>query len=1385
MMHRSGKRNLIRRAVALMLVPSGVNMAALTDLADVPIDFLQTGATSIKHNLMFVLDDSGSMAQDYTPDHVNDSMCYDSKDDNGTITDSLKPCMVGDPLMMSPDFNLQYYNPDIRYDPPKRADHSSYPHANFTAAYPDGFNIQKTGVLRESQAGTVNLSNSWPDRQWCDTSTGGNCVTNTNGYDYPNDTYAYGNGKAGCTNYDTFYGNGSKCLNLNTSSAPYYWRIEPSEYCTDDELTNCGPTFVAGSREIASTLRWCTDATLSNCQARKLTGYNYPRNVGQWVAAVPNFAGAKAKYSITLSNVPKSKPYSGTLTVRLTANNGNIYDFYNGSFSGTTSSSVTQSTRNTAMGTTLNTTLNNLGSFTITHASGVVTIEANSVGAAFDGAFSVVTKPSNVGTWSTSKVVQGKDAITGNSAGRVKHYTMRRYNIDNTANWPNKSNARTDCLGAKCTYDEEKQNFANWYSYYRTRMQAMKSAVSIAFDNIDDKMRVGFNTISYTGTNDGALFLIHKPFDSTFRTNWYSKLFAVSPSSSTPLRTSLKKIGDLYSKQFSANPYDSDANKAKCQRNYTLLTTDGYWNDSFSGVGNQDNNLADPFIGPRSLGRYDGGGSSATDTLADVAAYYYKNDLVPSMPDAVAPHGKQATKITFQNMITHTLGLGVSGVLSYRKDYETAGSGDFKKIADGVAGQCAWSSTCDWPVPISNSQTAVDDLWHAAVNGGGKYFSAKSSADLVSGMQEIVNAIQQDSGSGAAAATSSPNITATDNWLFSTTYSLEPAPVDSWYGQLAGDKLDVVTGLIIANSPDKWTAQAQLQSKTGRVVYTFDSAGSAPRNFNWGALNATEQAYFSNKGSLLTQYPYLTSADQTILNSGSNMVAFIAGNQSNIGTAFRNRTILLGDIVHTRPVYTRLPDMGYIDSGYSAFVSSMTGLNRKGMVYVGANDGMIHAFEGNNGNELWSYIPKMLMPDLYRLAEKSYVTNHRFYVDGEPTVGDAQLSGGWKTLYVTGMGKGGRGFVALDVTDPDNPKALWEFCHSATLCNVADSDVGYSFGNPVITKWSPSGGTTKWVVLLTSGHNNASPGNGGGWLYILDAETGAILSKTATGSGSSTSPSGLSKIAAWADNPYTDNTAKYVYGGDLNGDIWRFDLTAAKSGGTNSPVPVIRLASVLNATGAGQRQPVTTKPELIDCGGYRMVLLGTGKLLGQSDILNKEIQSIYGIVDRGTTLGTAMNPSARNWGLVQQIATPTFTNGTLSSVAASNNAVNPAPGHDNGWYMDFTAGERVNVDPQLGLGTLVIASNNPDGASQPNSCTQAGMSVTWQLAACNGHFLDAQYGDPVAGITLYQLPDGRLMMNRVFGNAGAGGTTNQQQNQVRTGASTAEGKRVSWRELVQ
>jgi type IV pilus assembly protein PilY1 len=352
----------------------------------------------------------------------------------------------------------------------------------------------------------------------------------------------------------------------------------------------------------------------------------------------------------------------------------------------------------------------------------------------------------------------------------------------------------------------------------------------------------------------------------------------------------------------------------------------------------------------------------------------------------------------------------------------------------------------------------------------------------------------------------------------------------------------------------------------------------------------------------------------------------------------------------------------------------------------------------------------MVMPNLYKLADTAYANNHQFFLDGSPNVGDIFVNGAWKTILVAGLGGGGRGYYALDITDPDSPVALWEF---------TDTDLGLTYGNPVITKRAD--GT--WVVVFTSGYNNnVGGGDGNGHLYALNANTGAFANTAAgqplkiptytsgtTPAGTPGTPSGLNKLNAWVDSPI-DNTAKRFYGGDVLGNLWRFDI----DGLLVPKEAALRLAQLTIGT---TPQPITTEPQLAEItanGSKRVVVLvGTGKYLGTSDLSNQDRQSVYALKD---SLGATGLGDVRAGGtLVTQTLTETVNANNQRIRRASSNPVDWSV--KNGWMIDLpTAGERVNVDMLVQFNTLVVATNIPSS----DACSVGGESWLFQLGLGTG-----------------------------------------------------------------
>jgi type IV pilus assembly protein PilY1 len=920
------------------------------------------------------------------------------------------------------------------------------------------------------------------------------------------------------------------------------------------------------------------------------------------------------------------------------------------------------------------------------------------------------------------------------------------------------TNAKFTKVLAKDLTAEAKQAYANWYSYYRKRYLLMRTAMGRAVAGLDSGYRVGFSRINSTSVTDGTGdFRDAKDFDSTQKANFYATLYGVSPNGGTPLPAALSRIGRYYAKKETGQKYDPM--QYSCQRNFALLSTDGYWNSgsnsdlSGNTVGDQDGSEVRPMLDA----------AKAPNTLADVAEYYYRTDLRTSAlgnctsgssnqnvcENTVRPVGDD--KANWQHMNTFTIGLGVSGVLTYDPNYLTQTSGAYAQLKAG---------TSNWPNPSGGGDVrAVDDLWHAAVNGRGQYYSALSATALKDAINGVISAIQATEGSGSATAITSLELTSGDNNLaFQAGYSM-PA----WTGDIQAFSLNGGTGSL--GTTALWSAQSTLDATpvASRNIY-FRNAGGALASFTYGNLNATQQAYFDGfctRSPMPDQCASLSASDLAIANKGTNLVDYLRGVRTyetagTAGAPYRRREHVLGDIIDSNPTFVGRPPFIYADPGYGEFMNSAAARNP--MIYVGANDGMLHAFSATaagKGSELWAYVPGPVIPNLYRLADTRYPMRHEYFVNGPLVVGDIRVGSTWKTILVGGLGAGGKGYYAIDVTNPSAPTTLWEF---------TDANMGYSFGKPIIAKRAD--GT--WVVAVTSGYNNNVGGDGQGHFYLLDAATGALLLNISTGVGNTSSPSGLAQINAWVPSS-ADNTAARFYGGDLAGNLWRFDidgLVAPERG-------ALRLA---NFTVNGTPQPITTKPELVEVSGQPVVLVGTGRYLGVSDISDPTQQSIYAVRDPLTATG---------WGDVRNSSR--FVRQTLSlnsnSATGTKNAIDWKTA--GGWMADLPhSKERVVINPTVQYTTLAVATAIPSG----DACASGGSSWLYYFDFTSGGALPGQtiIGQQVApaalivGLTWTRDASGKIRLIRTKSDR----TADQDDPPLNAPASTITTNRTSWRELI-
>jgi type IV pilus assembly protein PilY1 len=663
------------------------------------------------------------------------------------------------------------------------------------------------------------------------------------------------------------------------------------------------------------------------------------------------------------------------------------------------------------------------------------------------------------------------------------------------------------------------------------------------------------------------------------------------------------------------------------------------------------------------------------------------------------------------------------------------------------------SGAKSWPdVDITNTSGGasvvgrIDDLWHAALNGGGDYISAKNSDEVVAGLKNALTVIQGQGRSSSSPAVSSPEPVPGDDYAYTSGYT-----PGSWSGRLEARAIirDQTTGLAALSPTIKWDAQASLDAAASydtdtRTIYTWNGSARVPftvANVNVNFFAGDDK----NPNGALSQYASLASSQQSQV-TPAHVISFLRGqNQFEMRTdgthptgdrVFRVREHVLGDIVDSPPTYMKKSLWRYADPGYGNFVAAQA--SRDGIVYVGANDGMLHAFDAQTGSERWAYVPRILHPTLYKLADANYADNHRYYVNGAISIGEVYDGAVWRTILIAGLGLGGKGYFALDITDPDNPDVLWEFSSTSE----GGQNMGYSYGNPVIVKRAGDG---KWVAVLTSGYNNFNTGalanevagDSSGHLFVLDAVTGEVQSDLVTTAKADANLSGIAKTNGWVLNSLVDNTAQYMYGGDLAGNLWRFDLQNES---------VLRLGQTSSSEGA---QPITVRPELgaiRDNTGalHRIIYFGTGRYLGADDVsgsslAEKNNQALYAVQDSGTDLGML----ATNSGLIAQTLNAAATPRTIPSPQAVNWS------NQNGWRVQLPLGERVNLDARLQLGTVAFVSNAP----VDDYCTMGGATWTYALDYQSGHAVagannQVVFASSTAGIATglsLILVDGRLV----------------------------------------
>ncbi|MGO4760986.1 pilus assembly protein [Cupriavidus sp. 2KB_3] len=600
----------------------------------------------------------------------------------------------------------------------------------------------------------------------------------------------------------------------------------------------------------------------------------------------------------------------------------------------------------------------------------------------------------------------------------------------------------------------------------------------------------------------------------------------------------------------------------------------------------------------------------------------------------------------------------------------------------------------EWDVRLSNGDGGSDGL-------PDNYFYATNPGALSAALERAFISILATSSSSSVAASSSR--------LDINTRSYQARFNGSdWSGQLFNFALDTKGETVL---PAIWDAGQTLRSiaPTNRAILTYNSVDADGRGipFRYTSLPTDFQTIMTTGGA-----------------DGTKRVNWLRGDQSNEGDAsgkFRARpTTILGDIVNSSPQYVGPPNAGYAGNDYAEFVLSKR--SRKPVLYVGANDGMMHAFSAKDedgGKELFAYVPSLVYSKLPTLTNLDYV--HTYTVDGTPAVKDAKINSAWRTVLVSGLGLGGRGVFALDVTDPESVSestaastVLWEFPSSA------DADLGHVVGQPKIVKMSNG----KWVAIFGNGFNSTA-GHGSIFIVYLDRVRGSKrwtlgtdYLKLTLDDATATASNGIASVLPADVNG--DGTVDFLYAGDLLGNLWKFDVTDK----TDSKWQSTRKLMFTAKDSAGNRQPITGQPDVArnPTGGY-MVVFGTGRYVDNSDPSNFSTQTLYGIWDQNIT---AQGTITRSMLQEQKTLSAGVAYGKPYRIT-TDTKVQLTAGGIQGWYMDLLIGptyaqlgERMVTDALIRGKRVVLITMTPS----TEVCDSGGSSFVYEVGTFSGARLD-------------------------------------------------------------
>ena len=887
--------------------------------------------------------------------------------------------------------------------------------------------------------------------------------------------------------------------------------------------------------------------------------------------------------------------------------------------------------------------------------------------------------------------------------------------------------------------DEAVQNFANWWTYYGNRNRSMIAAMTHSLADINN-IRVGYFQINppYPGTD----VQMHDMGNPAEKQALYAQMRALNASGNTPTRRATRYMGD----QFRRTDRNAPVQLA-CQKNAGMLFTDGYTNDNaLSGsmrVGNADENMGSPFA------------DSASNTIADIAAWMYNDNIRPDLTAGQVPVPAACSTTPVDPRLDcqtnpHVNFYGVTlGARGHVYGVDAAAT------ADPYSNPPAWGATGSMNLDPRN----VDDIWHASLNSRGEFINAQSPTDVTAAMRRILSAVSAGASPSGSVALTGARI-GTGSMTVTPHYEARNEGTD-WSSELRADIVTIDPTTRTAQFTEVWEASEELPSPGARKV--FFAEGASVRRFN--DSNVTLDKLCSKPAALYPGMSRCNRAEIEALGIGvSEAVRYLLGDVSlekrNAGGTLRDRKTTLGDIVNSTPVVVSpLDDYGYrglggtLATGYANYLNTKKASHRH-MVYVGANDGMLHAFDGgmgangvqdsNGGREEFAYVPATALGHMGNLLfpydpldENDQKFAHRYFVDGPVVASDALIDGSWGTALVGTAGAGGRSVFALDVTDPDDfstSSRLWEISDlDLTLSEEVRENIGHVLGKPVVlpikTKASD---TPRWVAIFGNGYNSASKKAVLFVVDIADNPTIRMIEATETsGAPTGQNDNGLGNIVVvdqWGGSAASginlrvrDGLADTAYAADQRGAVWKFDLRDLDPADVSVPLFTSRS---FTEDGLTYRQPITGGIEATTGqGGGIMLYFGTGSFVFDGDQFEDDVQSLYAVndIERGATTATVSRTNLLGYSVATTLGVRTMTAGI-------------APLVSRGWYVDLPAGERFVGYPRIATGTIFMPTYQPQVSAA--DCSTDGFN--WLFG------LNARTGAPGLSGVRFGSPDGTL-----------------------------------------